>query len=73
MNKKINIEYNLIYFMRLEGNLSEYKKFDLNIESILEDWDVYHALREVIANMIDKELLTNSDQIRIELNNGDKN
>jgi DNA gyrase/topoisomerase IV subunit B len=59
--------------MRLEGNLSEYKKFDLNIESILEDWDVYHALREVIANMIDKELLTNSDQIRIELNNGDKN
>jgi hypothetical protein len=25
------------------------KKFDLNIEKILEDWEVYHAIREIIA------------------------
>jgi len=34
------------------------KKFDLNIEKILEDWEVYHAIREVIANAIDEEILT---------------
>jgi len=35
------------------------KKFDLNIERILEDWEVYHAIREVIANAIDEQVLTN--------------
>ncbi len=39
--------------------------FDLNIESILEDWEVYHALREVIANAIDEHMLTDSDGIKI--------
>ena len=33
------------------------KKFDLNIEKILEDWEVYHAIREVIANAIDEQIL----------------
>ncbi len=41
------------------------RKFDLNIEKILEDWDVCHAIREVIANAIDEQLLTQSDDIEI--------
>lgn len=41
------------------------KKFDLNIEKILEDWKVYHAIREVIANAIDEQILTKTEQIKI--------
>lgn len=41
------------------------KKFDLNIEKVLEDWEVYHALREVIANAIDEQILTQTKDIRI--------
>ena len=40
-------------------------KFDLNIEKILESWDPYHALREIIANAIDEQLLTQSEDIKI--------
>ena len=42
-----------------------YRKFDLNIEKILEDWEKYHALREVIANAIDEQILTNTQDIQI--------
>lgn len=41
------------------------KKFDLNIEKVLEDWEVYHALREVIANALDEQILTNTKEIKI--------
>jgi len=41
------------------------KKFDLNIEKILEDWEVHHGIREVIANAIDEQLLTNTKEIEI--------
>ena len=41
------------------------KKFDLNIEEILEDWEVHHAVREVIANAIDEQLLTKTKDIEI--------
>lgn len=34
------------------------KKFDLNIEKILEDWEVFHAIREVIANALDETYLS---------------
>lgn len=33
-------------------NASE-RKFDLNIEKILEGWELRHAVREVIANALD--------------------
>lgn len=36
----------------------EGRKFDLNIEKILENWQVYDALREIISNAIDEEILT---------------
>jgi hypothetical protein len=43
----------------------EPKPFDLNIEKILEDWEIYHALREVIANAIDEQELTKTREIEI--------
>ncbi len=43
----------------------ENKKFDLNIEKILEDWEVHHAIREVIANAIDEQILTRTKPIEI--------
>jgi len=41
------------------------KKFDLNIEKILEDWETHHAIREVIANALDEQKLSNSEEIQI--------
>lgn len=41
------------------------KKFDLNIEKILENWEVYHAIREVIANALDEQVLTKTKPIKI--------
>lgn len=41
------------------------RSFDLNIEEVLENWEVHHALREVIANALDEQLLTDSSEIQI--------
>lgn len=41
------------------------KKFDLNIEKVLEHWEIHHAIREVIANAIDEQQLTNTKEIQI--------
>ena len=41
------------------------RKFDLNIEEVLEDWEVHHAIREIIANAIDEQLLTDTKDIEI--------
>jgi DNA gyrase/topoisomerase IV subunit B len=41
------------------------KKFDLNIEKVLQDWETYHAVREVIANALDEQLLTKTKDIEI--------
>jgi len=41
------------------------KQFDLNIEKVLEDWGVHHALREVIANALDEQALTNTKDVAI--------
>ncbi len=41
------------------------RKFDLNIEKVLENWDVSDALREIIANAIDEQLLTATGEIEI--------
>ena len=42
------------------------KKFDLNIDKILEDWNVEHALREIIANALDEQTITKTQNIKIE-------
>jgi len=39
--------------------------FDLNIEKVLEDWEVYHAIREIIANALDEQVLTRTKEIEI--------
>jgi len=41
------------------------KKFDLNIEKILENWEPHHAIREIIANALDEQKLTNTSEIEI--------
>jgi hypothetical protein len=41
------------------------RKFDLNIEKILEGWEVRHAIREVIANALDEQALTDTADVRI--------
>lgn len=41
------------------------RKFDLNIEKVLEDWEIYHAVREIIANALDEQALTNTKDIEI--------
>jgi len=41
------------------------RAFDLNVEKILEDWEVYHAIREVIANALDEQLITRTKDIEI--------
>jgi hypothetical protein len=41
------------------------REFDLNIERVLENWTVAHALREVIANALDEQALTGTGEPRI--------
>jgi len=43
----------------------EAKRFDLNIEKVLEHWEIHHAIREIIANAIDEQQLTNTKEIQI--------
>lgn len=45
--------------------MSDTGKFDLNIEKILEDWEIYHAIREIIANAIDEQILSNTKDMTI--------
>ncbi|UAM97674.1 ATP-binding protein [Polaribacter litorisediminis] len=45
------------------------KKFDLNIEQILENWETYHAIREIISNALDEKLLTATDEVEINKEN----
>lgn len=42
------------------------RAFDLNIEKVLEHWTVAHAVREVIANALDEQVLTRSEDPLIE-------
>lgn len=41
------------------------KLFDLNIEKILENWETYHAIREIIANGIDEQIITKTKDVKI--------
>lgn len=41
------------------------RTFDLNIEEVLENWEVEHGLREIIANSLDEQVLSNSPEIKI--------
>lgn len=41
------------------------RKFDLNMEEVLEAWGVADATREVIANALDEQALTETDEVEI--------
>lgn len=43
----------------------EPRLFDLNIKKILEAWDNAHAVRELIANALDEQVLTRSAEVVI--------
>lgn len=46
-------------------NKASQRYFDLNIDKILENWECKHAVREIIANAIDEQILTNTQSITI--------
>ena len=41
------------------------RRFDLNIEKILEGWETCHAVREIIANALDEQVLTGTKDAEI--------
>src|ERR1700726_3459320 len=41
------------------------RNFDLNIEKILEGWEVRHAVRELIANALDEQVLSSTRDVTI--------
>jgi hypothetical protein len=44
---------------------SKERRFDMNIEKILEGWETCHAVREVIANPLDEQVLMNTKDAEI--------
>ena len=45
--------------------MNETRLFDLNIERILEAWDSAHAVRELIANALDEQELSQTGDIEV--------
>lgn len=43
----------------------DHRNFDLNIEKILEGWEAKHAVRELIANALDEQALSNTPDVAI--------
>jgi len=41
------------------------RSFDLNIEEVLDNWEVEHALREVIANALDEQVISGTAEVEI--------
>src|ERR1700686_1111568 len=41
------------------------RSFDLNIEEVLENWEVEHAIREIIANALDEQFISRTAEIEI--------
>lgn len=47
--------------------IDDSRGFDLNIEKVLENWEVYHALREIIAKALDDKRLLAPNQLKYSL------
>lgn len=45
--------------------ITEARNFDLNIEKVLEGWETRHAIRELIANALDEQMLTQTRDVQI--------
>lgn len=41
------------------------REFDLNVEKVLENWTVAHAIREIIANALDEQHITGTDEMQV--------
>jgi hypothetical protein len=54
------LQYDFIF-----GEDMTIRAFDLNIEEVLENWEVEHALREVIANALDEQVISKTAEIEI--------
>jgi len=50
--------------------MTERRLFDLNIEKILEAWENAHAVRELIANALDEQQLTETRDIEVVKDDG---
>ncbi len=48
-----------------EVDMGEIRLFDLNVEKILEAWDNAHAVRELIANALDEQVLSGTQEVEI--------
>jgi hypothetical protein len=46
-------------------SMASTRLFDLNIERILEGWELCHATREVIANALDEQALSGTEDVSI--------
>jgi hypothetical protein len=54
--------------MKAQGDIAkqaEVRDFDLNVEQVLDSWSVSHAVREIIANALDEQTLTQTAPIEI--------
>jgi hypothetical protein len=45
--------------------MNEPRLFDLNIEEVLENWEISHGLREIISNALDEQMLTCTGDVEI--------
>jgi hypothetical protein len=45
--------------------VAENRNFDLNIEKVLEGWETCHGVREIIANALDEQVLTQTKDVEI--------
>lgn len=43
--------------------------FDLNTEEVFENWEVEHAIREIIANALDEQVISQTAEIEISQDN----
>jgi Holliday junction resolvasome RuvABC ATP-dependent DNA helicase subunit len=41
------------------------RNFDLNIEKVLEGWETCHAIREIVANALDEQMLSQTKDVEI--------
>ena len=62
--KESNIK-NEVHTQEQENDGKNEREFDLNIEKILENWENYHAIREIIANALDEQIITQTKDIEI--------
>src|SRR5258708_33176780 len=50
---------------KLMTAITESRNFDLNIEKVLEGWETCHGVREIIANALDEQVLTQTKDVEI--------